>query len=288
MQDLRGSEDSGAALLWSGFDAWQDLLRAWVAAAPAADNPPGLVSVRRDLEERLQSLGFRVERHEAPDAQPVLIATRPPGVDARSGRTVGLFAHYDVEAAGGGWEGDPAVVALRGERVYGRGVADNLGPLALRLLALGTADAAVLPGLLWVIQGEEEIGSPFAHRLFPSLHLPAVELWLEETGYFEQGGAQRVLLRRAPPSLSSAIQGLRELAARAGRAVQVHDRYLNKAFGEARCPCLTHLVGDRPYLALGPNDTSSRIHAPNESLPCATLALSQAQFLRTLGEVAAC
>lgn len=273
---------------YPAFEAWQSLLTTWVAAAPAADNPAGLQAVRRDVQGRLQDLGFSVALHDAPDAQPVLIAARAPGREAHPGRTVGLFAHYDVEAPGSGWEGSPSAVALRGDRIYGRGVADNLGPLALRLLALTRADGDALPGLLWVIQGEEEIGSPFAHRLFPTLRLPEVDLWLEETGYFEQGGAQRVLWRRAPPALSGVLRGLKELAARAGRELQVYDRYLNKAFGEARCPCLSHLVGDRPYLAIGPNDTSSRIHAANESLPRGTLALSQAQLLRTLYEVAAC
>jgi hypothetical protein len=78
------------------------------------------------------------------------------------------------------------------------------------------------------------------------------------------------------------------LARAEGRDVRVFDRYLNKAFGEARCPCLTHLVKDAPYLAIGPNDTRTRIHAANESLPLGTIRLSRNQFVATLHAVARC
>jgi acetylornithine deacetylase/succinyl-diaminopimelate desuccinylase-like protein len=141
---------------------------------------------------------------------------------------------------------------------------------------------------VWVIQGEEEIGSPWAHALFPELELPPIELWLEETGYFEEDGVQRVLARRIPPRLASVLERVEALAGAAGHRVRVLDRYLNKAFGESRCPCLTHLVMTAPYLAIGPNDTRTRIHAPDESLPLNTLELSQMQLISVLHEVARC
>ena len=48
-------------------------------------------------------------------------------------------------------------------------------------------------GLLFVIQGEEEIGSPWAHQVYPTLELPDVDFWIDETGYFFKNGDQRVL-----------------------------------------------------------------------------------------------
>lgn len=265
---------------------WMNLLGSWLTCRPTAGHPEGLASLRGDLRTRLGALGFSVTHHESSGAEPILIATRPPSAGVAPSRWVGLFAHYDVEEAGSGWSMDPFVLSVKKGRVYGRGVADNLGPLALRLISL--ARASVSPGLVWVIQGEEEIGSPFAHQIFPDLRLPSVTLWLEETGYFEQDGTQRLLLRRPTPLLHRALRALADLAAAEGREQRILDRYLNKAFGQARCPCLLHLVGDRPYLAIGPNDTSSRIHAPDESLPLDTLALSRVQFVRLLEEVAAC
>lgn len=112
----------------------------------------------------------------------------------------------------------------------------------LRLTAL--AGAAQLPSLVWVLQGEEEIGSPAAHAIYPELRLPPVSLWLEETGYFELDGRQRVLVRRPSPVTTAWVDAALELATAMQRGVELHDRYLNKAFGTHRCPFLTHLVGD--------------------------------------------
>lgn len=46
----------------------------------------------------------------------------------RTDRTVGLFCHLDVVAAGTGWKNDPYVPFLRDGHVFGRGVTDNKGP----------------------------------------------------------------------------------------------------------------------------------------------------------------
>ncbi|MDI1443602.1 M20/M25/M40 family metallo-hydrolase [Polyangium sp. 6x1] len=271
-------------------ERWLDLVRAWISARPTASHPPGLARVREAIALRLEALGFDVRVHGSGEAAPILLAVRKPEVGARY---VGLFAHYDVEEAGDGWSSEPFEVHVRGERAFGRGVGDNLGPLSLRLLALErlvrwTGARQSLPGLVWVLQGEEEIGSPWAHALFPTLDLPAVELWIEETGYFEEDGTQRLLARRIPPRLAPVLETIASLARAEAREIRVLDRYLNKAFGESRCPCLAHLVKDAPYLAIGPNDTRARIHAPNESLPLGTLPLASAQFIGVLHEVARC
>lgn len=243
--------------------------------------------MRETIVQRLAQLGFSTKVVGDEPVVPVIIAVRP---GTESAPTVGLFAHYDVEEAGDGWVTDPFVPTLCNDRLYARGAGDNLGPLVLRLLALEDhlSTNESLPNLLWIIQGEEEIGSPWAHTLFPTLDLPSVDLWLEETGYFEADGTQRILARRFPPQFASILDRLRELAHQDGRDLRILDRYLNKAFGEARCPCLTHLLREAPYLAIGPNDTRTRIHAANESLPLDTLALSVKQFIALLCEVARC
>jgi acetylornithine deacetylase/succinyl-diaminopimelate desuccinylase-like protein len=286
-----GGIDAGADSSTTAIAAaWLELVASWVSAQPTAGHAAGLTSVREALRARLERLGLTVRLFTNEGAAPVIVASRPPEIGTS---WVGLFGHYDVESAGDGWSSDPFAVRVADGRAFGRGVADNLGPLALRLLALeellgrGVLREA-LPGLVWIIQGEEEIGSPWAHTLFPRLELPAIHLWLEETGYFEGDGAQRVLARRIPSLLAPALDRIRALASAEGRALHVLDRYLNKAFGESRCPCLTHLVGEAPYLAIGPNDTRSRIHASDESLPLGTLSLSSAQLLGVLHEVARC
>lgn len=291
---------------WLRVESWRELVSSWVAARPTASNPAGLTRVREQIRARLERLGFRVHVHGEQETAPILIALRPP---ERTASWVGLYAHYDVEEVADGaegWSSEPFTTRVGEGRIYGRGVGDDLGPLALRLVALEEARASgretgdepsharparepdAFPGLLWVIQGEEELGSPWAHRLFPQLALPPVALWLEETGYFESDGTQRLLARRIPARLRSVLAHLTEVAGHEAREVRVHDRYLNKAFGASNCPFLTHLVGETPYLAIGPNDTQTRIHGPDESLPLDTLKLSADQFMAVLNEVARC
>ena len=61
-------------------------------------------------------------------------------------------------------------------------MADNIGPFIQRLLIIEHTPVDL--GLVFVVQGEEEIGSPFADIMYPMLELPEVALWIEETGYF--------------------------------------------------------------------------------------------------------
>jgi hypothetical protein len=247
-----------------------------LANAPVAENRDGLRAACAVIVDRLRALGFTVTHHVANAGPPVIVATR----SGTGPHWIGLSGHYDIERGGADWMSDPFVPTCRDGRLYGRGTADNLGPLLLRLTALESIPRVA--SLVWVLQGEEEIGSPAAHAIYPGLRLPPISLWLEETGYFELDGRQRVLLRRPSEVTRPWVDAAIERATRARRGVDVHDRYLNKAFGAHRCPFLTHLVGDTTYLALGPNDPRSAIHGPDESLPLHNLALSVDQFIAVL------
>lgn len=267
-------------MIWTHDQRWRALVTRWVAARPTASNPEGLALVRGDCVELLHAAGLAVELLESDIAgeQPIVLAQRP----GRSTRWLGISSHYDVEEAPGEWRSDPWTVCERDRRLFGRGLADNLGPLAQRLLSFAEL-ATDGPGVVWIIEGEEELGSPWAQRLFPRLQLPPVDLWLEETGYFYRDGAQRILCKGASAQLLSALA---EVATAHGRAVRVRERFLNKAFGQARCPTLQHLVGTRPYLAIGPNDDWTRVHAPDESIDPALLPLCHAQLGRLLEALA--
>ncbi|MBX0298962.1 dipeptidase [Cryobacterium sp. 1639] len=94
--------------------------------------------------------------------QPAVLATRA----AKNGRpTVLLYAHHDVQPPGQDehWESPPFEPTLRGDRLYGRGAADDKAGVmahvaALRALVAATAGDIDL-GLALFIEGEEEFGS---------------------------------------------------------------------------------------------------------------------------------
>ncbi|WP_411721800.1 dipeptidase [Mycetocola sp.] len=94
--------------------------------------------------------------------QPAVLATRR----ARNGRpTVMLYAHHDVQPPGKDedWESKPFEPTVRGDRIYGRGAADDkAGVMAhiasVRALTETLGDDLDL-GLALFIEGEEEFGS---------------------------------------------------------------------------------------------------------------------------------
>jgi len=262
------------------IDGFVQELGAMVSLAPTPSSPTGRLATKGRLIDKLQSLGFTVRELGPEPASQVVCATR-----AGSGRALVMCGHYDVEEAGEGWTTPPFTLTTSGDRIYGRGVADNLGPLTMRLLALEKGPPRT-PPLFLILQGEEEIGSPLAHTLFPGLELPIGALWIEETGYFERNGSQRLLAKDLDESAEVIVRAIEDCAVSAGRRAMRHGRYLNKAFGEARCPFLTHLVRGGPYLAIGPNDPDSRIHQPNESLSLDNIPVAVAQFRRLLSVAA--
>lgn len=105
-----------------------------------------------------------VDQAPGPDGvvgQPAVLARR----DARSGRpTVLLYAHHDVQPSGSDddWSSPPFEPTLRGDRLYGRGVADDKAGVmahvaAIRALLETCGEPEV--GLVIFIEGEEEFGS---------------------------------------------------------------------------------------------------------------------------------
>lgn len=79
--------------------------------------------------------------------------------------TLMFYNHYDVQPPEPLelWESPPFAAEIRGDHLYARGVADNKGNLVARLAAVEAwlAVRGELPlDVLFVVEGEEEIGSP--------------------------------------------------------------------------------------------------------------------------------
>jgi acetylornithine deacetylase/succinyl-diaminopimelate desuccinylase-like protein len=121
----------------------------------------GMVGAREFVAGLLGSLGFAVE--VVPTAlHPVILAER--GGDARSPHVI-IYGHYDVQPADplNLWESPAFEPAQRGRRLYGRGAADNKGPLMTHIAAVARllARRPDLPlRITFMIEGEEEMGSP--------------------------------------------------------------------------------------------------------------------------------
>eukprot|EP01104_Vermistella_antarctica_P006003 TRINITY_DN16739_c0_g1_i1.p1 TRINITY_DN16739_c0_g1~~TRINITY_DN16739_c0_g1_i1.p1 ORF type:complete len:353 (+),score=69.96 TRINITY_DN16739_c0_g1_i1:305-1363(+) len=233
---------SDGAASWAQKDEWYRLLGSILALRPfSQSNPDGVHKASTIVQSMLEERGFHIHRIHSSGHADVLVAIRSPDVSQADSAPayVGLFGHYDVEDIHEPdlWSStDPLVPQMMGDRVVCRGVADDLGPLLLRILSIPVSHCAgdakiALPGLVWILQGEEETGSEAAHLVYSTLSLDIPEinqvvLWLDETGYFEKtasGGApaaQRLICHHldANIAVSSAVLGsITRTSASAGR-----------------------------------------------------------------------
>jgi acetylornithine deacetylase/succinyl-diaminopimelate desuccinylase-like protein len=94
--------------------------------------------------------------------QPAVLATRA----ARNGRpTILLYAHHDVQPPGSDddWDTSPFEPTVRGDRLYGRGAADDKAGVMAHIASIRALVDAVGEdfdlGLALFIEGEEEFGS---------------------------------------------------------------------------------------------------------------------------------
>ena len=250
-----------------------------VSFKPIEDEKNGLRKMYQYVVSLLESYGLEIDiiENHAADYRPIIIAK----LDGNKETTIGFFGHYDVEPVDlEKWSSDPWILTNVNGRWQGRGVADNIVPLVQKILLL--PELAKHANVIFVLQGEEEIGSPFAMNEYPKLNLPMVDIWFEETGYFYKNGDHRVMAMNSNEKLENVFSALEELNSAYGINTKLRLRPMNKAFGNQGCPCLVHLLGKTPYIALGPNDDFSTIHGANESINPDLLFLSANHIMRAV------
>jgi acetylornithine deacetylase/succinyl-diaminopimelate desuccinylase-like protein len=144
-----------------------------------------LPGVRRDLEDlvRIQSVSADPARKDEVERSARAVAdlfaaegmaTRivrdgedgPPAVIGHKAGPAGaptvlLYAHHDVQPENdhAEWESPPFEPTERGDRLYGRGAADDKAGIATHLMALRVFGDDLPVGVTLFVEGEEEVGS---------------------------------------------------------------------------------------------------------------------------------
>ncbi|MDR1833931.1 MAG: M20/M25/M40 family metallo-hydrolase [Propionibacteriaceae bacterium] len=73
--------------------------------------------------------------------------------------TVLLYAHHDVQPVAADWDTEPFEPTIIGERMFGRGAADDKAGVVTHVAALRALGDALGVGVAFFIEGEEEAGS---------------------------------------------------------------------------------------------------------------------------------
>ncbi len=138
-------------------------LKEYVRHASVSADPQfkaGMVGAQQFVAGLLKETGFAVEI--VPTAlHPVIVAKRG---DNPAWPHVLIYGHYDVQPPDPleKWNTPPFEPTIRGERIYGRGTADNKGPLLVHIAAVARLlekNPRLPLRITFVVEGEEEIGS---------------------------------------------------------------------------------------------------------------------------------
>jgi acetylornithine deacetylase/succinyl-diaminopimelate desuccinylase-like protein len=145
-------------------------LGRYLAFAPISSDPeakPRLAALAEALRADLTTLGMsHVRVLELPDAHPCVAAEwmgAGPGAP-----TVLVYGHFDVQPVKGEvWSTEPHALVRKGDRLFGRGSADDMGGWLSHFVAMEAwfRETGSLPcNVKILLEGEEEIGSPNLER----------------------------------------------------------------------------------------------------------------------------
>jgi acetylornithine deacetylase/succinyl-diaminopimelate desuccinylase-like protein len=134
-----------------------------------AFDPKHLTASAQRIKDELESLKFfdwvelrTAKRPDGLDGAPAVVARRAGAPDAPH---ILLYAHHDVQPPGNeaDWESPPFEATLRGDRIFGRGAADDKSGVITHITSIRVLQrvaANLRLGITVFIEGEEEAGSP--------------------------------------------------------------------------------------------------------------------------------
>jgi acetylornithine deacetylase/succinyl-diaminopimelate desuccinylase-like protein len=143
------------------FDSTVDLLKTFCAQPSVSAQNHGIREMAGVVRAALEARGLAVTIYETA-GYPVVVGR----ASGHSPRTLMFYNHYDVQPAEplDLWTNPPFEPTVRDGALYARGAGDDKGELVSRLAAFDAVKAAhdgELPcNVLFVVEGEEEIGSP--------------------------------------------------------------------------------------------------------------------------------
>ena len=152
-------------------DTYVEFLRRLIRIPSVSFHNQGIDEGARYVASALGELGAEISTLRALDGLPLIVGA----FSGKSAKTLLLYNHYDVvpvepvEA----WTSPPFGAETKDGRVIGRGASDNKGELAARICAINAYRAVRgdLPtAIKFVVDGEEEIGSPHLQEVVEANH----------------------------------------------------------------------------------------------------------------------
>ncbi|MDQ5852686.1 MAG: M20/M25/M40 family metallo-hydrolase [Chloroflexota bacterium] len=189
-------DDVTASILQSHVDQVQPLLEQLCRQPSVSAQGLGMAEMADLTESLLREAGFTTQRLYAEGAPPAIYGEQR----GRSPYTLLLYNHYDVQPGEPLelWHSPPFEPTVREGKLYARGASDNKGEIAARLAAIRAlrATSGELPiTIRWIIEGEEEVGSPhFAAVAEPHAALLRADGCLWEGAGFDSTGRPDLVL----------------------------------------------------------------------------------------------
>lgn len=169
------------------------------------------------LFHKFKSIGLAAEVHGTP-GHPIVVARN---LHRPGRRTVLIYGHYDVQPVDPleGWSSPPFEPVIRDDVIYARGATDNKGQIFAHILGVEealTRDGDLPVNVIFLVEGEEEIGSPNLAE-FLQMHRDALRcdvIAISDTGMVAPGA----------PTLTYSLRGIGALELRVtGPAMDLHS-----------------------------------------------------------------
>lgn len=159
---VEAQRDSVSDFINHNKDVYVEKLRTLCQQPSVSAQNLGLRDTADLVARFLKEAGFKIESFSPTEGPPVVFGEL---LSKRGAKTLVIYNHYDVQPVEPAelWTHPPFSAEVENGRIYSRGASDNKGNIISRLMAIDAFQRVtgdVPCSLRWVIEGEEEIGSP--------------------------------------------------------------------------------------------------------------------------------